>query len=220
MLFTVTPYFYNQMLRGFSSPNEFVQAQSLPNGYSMLCSLQTEEQSQLRHETVVFTMRIVVSFSLLAVGIFKLVQGRTYAPYLWLELKLINNLLLTAVASSMIMFQYPIAILACLILIVMRFARCLVPMPETHYDFTWRSFGISAVLSVLWLTLSLGVILTGLLGTVVEQVDYDFGRLQERMLELTQTAILDYECVGSRFWLAVLTLVVPNILVLFKIISN
>jgi len=40
------------------------------------------------------------------------------------------------------------------------------------------------------------------------------------MLELAQSAILDYECVGSHFWLAVIVLVVPNILILFKILSN
>ena len=40
------------------------------------------------------------------------------------------------------------------------------------------------------------------------------------MLELAQSAMLDYECAGSRFWLAVVALVVPNILILFKILSN
>ena len=40
------------------------------------------------------------------------------------------------------------------------------------------------------------------------------------MLELAQSAILDYECVGSNFWLVVVALVVPNILIIFKILSN
>lgn len=113
-------------------------------------------------------MRIIVSFSLLALGVFKLLQGKIHAPYLWLELKVINNLLLSAVAGSLIMFQYPIAIMTCFIMIVMRFSTCLVPMPDAHYDFTWRSFGIRAVLCVVWLVLTIGVIFTVLFGTVAE----------------------------------------------------
>ena len=44
--------------------------------------------------------------------------------------------------------------------------------------------------------------------------------MQEKILELAQSTILDYECVGSRVWLAFVGLCVPNILVLFKILSN
>ena len=43
-------------------------------------------------------------FSLLTVGIFKLIQGNCNAPYLWLELKVTNNTVLIALVSSLVMF--------------------------------------------------------------------------------------------------------------------
>ena len=32
--------------------------------------------------------------------------------------------------------------------------------------------------------------------------------------------MLDYECAGSRFWLTIVALVIPNMLILFKILTN
>lgn len=44
--------------------------------------------------------------------------------------------------------------------------------------------------------------------------------MQEKLLEMAQSAMLDYECAGSRLWLAIVMIAVPNLLILFKIISN
>ena len=39
-------------------------------------------------------------------------------------------------------------------------------------------------------------------------------------MKMAQTLILDYECVGSRVWPVLAVITVPNLLILFKIISN
>ena len=93
----------------------------------MICGLQTNEQSVARHETVVFTIYSICSFSLIAVGIFRILQGKLNAPYLWLELKTTNNAIVTALCATMVMFQYPLALMVCAMLLVLRFTYCLVP---------------------------------------------------------------------------------------------
>ena len=44
--------------------------------------------------------------------------------------------------------------------------------------------------------------------------------MQEKVLEMAQSAMLDYECAGSRLWLTIVALVIPNGMILFKIFSN
>lgn len=90
-----------------------------------------------------------------------------HAPYLWLELKVTNQVLLTALAAALVLFQYPLALMICLIMVVMRFTYCMVPMTEIH-DFTWRSYAINATFCVVWLALTLGGSFMLLFGTVLE----------------------------------------------------
>ena len=73
-------------------------------------------------------MRAMGSLSLLYIGIFRILQGKLYAPYLWYELKVNNNLLLTALTGSLIMFQYPLCLLMLYSMIILRFASCVVPI--------------------------------------------------------------------------------------------
>ena len=105
--------------------------------------------------------------TLLSVGIFKMLQGKTHAPYLWLELKVTNNTVLIALVSSLVMFQYPLALVIILMMVVMRFAHCLVPITDA-YDFTWRSYAINATFCVVWLIATLGGIGLLVFGTVLE----------------------------------------------------
>ena len=130
-----------------------------------------------------------------------------------------NNTFLTALVASLVMFQYPLALIIILMMVVMRFAYCLVPMPE-NYDFSWRSYFINATFGVVWIVLSAAGIGIVLLGTVLEQVNYEHAQMQQKVLEMAQSAMLDYECAGSRLWVAVVALVIPNIMILFKILSN
>ena len=77
---------------------------ALPPGYSLICSVGNNEQSDLRRDTVLFTIKSIACISLLFVGIFKMVQGRVYAPYLWMELKTTNYLMMAAMTGGLIMF--------------------------------------------------------------------------------------------------------------------
>ena len=104
-------------------------------------------------------------------------------------------------------------------MLVMRFTHCLVPLTDA-YDFTWRSYAINATFCVVWLFVTLGGIALLIFGTVLEQVKYEHAALQEKVLELAQSAMLDYECAGSRFWLTIVALGIPNILILLKILTN
>ena len=120
---------------------------------------------------------------MLSVAIFKLIQGSTHAPYLWLELKVTNNTFLTALVASLVMFQYPLALMILLMMVVMRFSYCLVPMPE-NYDFTWRSYAINGTFAVVWTILMAAGIGIVLIGTVLEQVNYEHSKMQEKVLEM------------------------------------
>ena len=101
----------------------------------------------------------------------------------------------------------------------MRFAHCLVPI-EKAYDFSWRAYTVNTVTCVVWVTLTIICFIALLFGTVLEQVNYDHDRVQEKVLEMAEQSILDYECAGSRVWVAITAIVVPNVLILFKILSN
>lgn len=217
-IFAMLPSFYTNHYRG-STEIELMQQRSLSPGYKLICGLQTNEQASLRHETVSWTLRIIACLSLLSIAVFKLVQGSIYAPYLWLELKVTNNTFLTAFVSSTVMFQYPIALIIISVMVVLRFTHCLVPMTES-YDFSWRSYFINATCCVVWLIATISALSLLLFGTILEQVNYSHAQMQEKVLDLAQSALLDYECAGSRFWLTIVALVIPNAMILFKILSN
>ena len=116
---------------------------------------------------MVWSLRTMACLSMLSVAIFKLIQGKTHAPYLWLELKMTNNTVLIALVSSLVMFQYPLALIIILMMVVMRFAHCLVPITEA-YDFTWKSYAINATFCVVWLLATIGCIGLLVLGTVFD----------------------------------------------------
>ena len=218
VVFTLLPDLYQNYIRG-QTEREFIQAAALPNGYKLICGLQTNEQSAIRYETVVFTMRAMSCLSLLSLAGFKLVQGQMYAPFLWLELKSLNYFLLTGLSASLITFHYPMSLLIALVMVVQRFATCLVPMPQT-YDFSLATYALESICCVFWLLATMGGAGLLLFGTLLGQTGFDQDKIQERVLEMAQAVLLDYECAGSRFWLIVAALVVPNGLILFKILSN
>ena len=165
-LFAILPGFYMNTYRGMTE-KEMIQSRSLSPGYKLICGLQTNEQSVLRHETVVWTLRTMACLTMLTVAIFKLIQGSTYAPYLWLELKVTNNTFLTALVSSLVMFQYPLALIIISMMVVMRFAHCLVPMTDA-YDFTWKSYFVNGTFGVVWTVVTATALALVLFGTVLE----------------------------------------------------
>lgn len=122
----------------------------------------------LRRDTINFTGKAMICLSLLSIGVFKIVQGKMYAPYLWLELKIANNVLATAVTTALIMFQYPLTLVMLYPMISMRFISCVVPIPEA-YDFSWKKYGGDLVRTILWLALIIVATIFLLFGTLLEQ---------------------------------------------------
>ena len=110
----------------------------------------------------------MICLSLLSIGVFKIVQGKMYAPYLWLELKIANNVLATAVTTALIMYQYPLTLVMLYPMISMRFISCVVPIPEA-YDFSWKKYGVDLVRTILWLALIIVATIFLLFGTLLEQ---------------------------------------------------
>lgn len=124
----------------------------------------------------------MASLTLLSAGIFKMVQGKMHAPYLWLELKVLNNQMLAALVSSLVMFQYPLALMILQVMIVLRFSYCMVPQ-ESAYDFSWKSYFINAAVCVVWLLLTIGGSILLLFGTMIDQASYNMPDLQVKLLE-------------------------------------
>mmetsp|Transcript_42763 Transcript_42763/g.56460 ORF Transcript_42763/g.56460 Transcript_42763/m.56460 type:complete len:110 (+) Transcript_42763:1563-1892(+) len=109
----------------------------------------------------------MASMCLLFVGLFKILQGKLYAPYLWVELKGTNNMVSGALTGSLIMFQYALSLVMLWPMIVIRFVSCTVPLQEA-YDFTWKKYSTDLVRTVLWLVFTLGGSTMLLFGTLLE----------------------------------------------------
>ena len=71
-IFAYLPNFYMNQYRG-QNEREMIQSKSLATGYKLICGLQTNEQSVLRHETVIWTLRTMTCLTMLSVAIFKLI---------------------------------------------------------------------------------------------------------------------------------------------------
>ena len=121
----------------------------------------------LRRDTVAFTTKTMASLSLLAVGSFRILQGRIKAPYLWLELKLNNNLVCLSLTGSLIMFQYPLSLVMLFPMFAIRFVECTVPM-QSAYDFSWKKYATGLVKTILWLAFFTVTTVLLLFGTMLD----------------------------------------------------
>jgi len=153
--------------------------------------------------------------------LFQIVQtlAKFNAPYLWLELKVFNNLIMSALTGSIIMFQYPLSLIMLYPMIVISFTSCLRPIPSA-YDFTYANYSRSVLQTLLWLTFSLGGATLLVFGTLLDQARWNPAKVKAAMTEVLQTTILDYECANSRTWVVLAAICVPNALILAKILTN
>jgi len=87
-------------------------------------------------------------------------------------------------------------------------------------DFKCWKYVLKAILSVVWLATTLTVAFLFLFGPLVEPNQYDWRRIGYGVLMMAKQAMLDYECVGSRVWLIVVQIVVPNAMILTKVLTN
>lgn len=164
-------------------------------------------------------MRVIASTCLLFIGVSKILQGKIYAPYLWIELKATNNTLQGALTGSFFMFQYPLALMMFVPMIIIRFISCVVPNPEA-YDFTWRKYFVDLAWTVVWLALTFTFFILLFFGSTIDQTGYNQEQIQQSVLDVIQSSILDYECVGSRLWLIISCFYVPSLLIGVKILTN
>ena len=109
----------------------------------------------------------MASLAMFSVAIFKIVQGKTNAPYLWLELKTTNNIVAASLTGALIMFQYPLSLVMIYPMIFARFVSCVVPITEA-YDFSWQNYFVNLIRTVLWLALIIGATIFLLFGTLLE----------------------------------------------------
>ena len=107
----------------------------------------------------------------------------------------------------------------CLIEFIMLFVYPLVPL-TTAFDFTWKKYFFRATLCIVWLVFVLGGVGLILFGTIIDQEYYDLNRITTRLLNMSQHALLDYECVGSRVWMIMMLTALPNTLMIVKMLTN
>ena len=220
-LMTTMPGIYLNLVRPWYEPLAETEQRNLLilQAGHIVCSADHDYNTMMRQEITEFTLKATLSASCLFLGLFKLIQGRTYAPEIWYYTKTINALLMGSVGGALIMIQYPVSLMIGTIQFVMLFIYPIVPLTQT-LDFSWKSYISSATVSIAWLTFSLSVVVFIIFGTTVDQENYDIYRISGQVLEMLKQAILDYECVGSRVWLILLSTILPNILMTFKILTN
>ena len=218
LVFFLLPEIYQKHIRG-QSEYEMMLSKSLGNGYNIICSNQTNEQSALRRATISFVCTGLASGSLLYIGVFKILQGKMKATYLWLDLKVNNTYASAITTGALIMFQYSLSTVMLFQIIIMRFVSCTVPLTEA-YDFSWKDYGIRLVRTIVWLVITISIVVFLLLGTFIDQAGGQQEKLQEGVLEAIQTAVLDYECAGSRVWPLLTLYIIPNALILVKVLTN
>lgn len=74
------------------------------------------------------------------------------------------------------MFQYPIALVIFILQTMLLNVYPLVPLTES-VDFTWRSYFIRSVVSVVWVAVTVGAFGLLIFGTVIYQNEYDMDKI-------------------------------------------
>ena len=75
-------------------------------------------------------------------------------------------------------------------------------------------------MSIVWLGLTITGLTLIVFGTILDQESYNPVRVVDRFQTMAKEALLDYECIGSRVWMAVMMMIYPNILLICKILTN
>ena len=184
-----------------------------------MCTTEHEYNTLMQNSCYEFTLRAIIGASCLFLGAFKLVQGRCHAPELWYYIKTLNAFVFSAFGATFIMFQYPITLVICQTQLVMLLTYPLVPLTEAK-DFTWTRYIIKATVSIVWLCLTITGLALIVFGTILDQENYDPLSISLRFSNMAKEALLDFECIGSRVWMASMLMLYPNILLICKILTN
>jgi len=117
----------------------------------------------------------------------------------------------------MAMFQYVICLLYCIPAFVILFASPILP---TGDGTSCGRYLLRTLLSLLWVAFSSTILALFLFGTVIDQQGYSVEKSLSTVLGMVEQSILDYECVGSRVWMFTVCFLLPNFLLLAKILTN
>ena len=184
-----------------------------------MCTTEHDYNTLMQNSCFEFTLKAIVGSACLLLGTFKLAQGRCHAPELWYYIKTLNAFVFSAFGATFIMFQYPLTLVICQPQLVMLLAYPLVPLTEAR-DFTWSKYVLKATVSIVWLGLTITGLTLIVFGTILDQESYNPVRVADRFQTMAKEALLDYECIGSRVWMAVMMMIYPNILLICKILTN
>ena len=126
---------------------------------------------------------------------------------------------MSALTGSLIMFQYPLSLILLYTMILLRFVSCLVPQ-RGSIERSWGKYARDSLKTVVWITLVCSGLIFFMFGTLLDQARWQPDKVQEMSSSMLRAIILDYQCVGSRIWPTLAAVVVPNLLILAKILTN
>lgn len=162
---------------------------------------------------VVSSLTIFIAFRILIQPRYKVVSD------LWLELKTFNSYIATALTALYAIYTYPLALGVMIVQIIFAGAR---PLTKSQAD-SCLSWFIRSIISLFWVLMSTLTIILFLFGTSVAEaskqqkpVEFLGKQLKECILEI----ILDYQCAGSRVWIFICLVLLPQILTLLKVLTN
>lgn len=132
----------------------------------------------------------------------------------WLHVKSLNSYILATILCLTALAQYPFTLVVFLIAFIQMGLSPLLPS-VTASEFTFKSYSLSALKSAIWLIWSVALVYYFLFGTICNDIDFGL-----QIKDSLKQFMLDYECMGSRVWSFLLAIVVPNIVLTVKILTN
>jgi len=133
---------------------------------------------------------------------------------LWLHAKALNSYLLCTIVAISALLQFPFALVSFTLAFIQSFLTPLVPH-VWNKDFELRAFVISAARSLIWLVISGGTVFLFYFGSIIHDPDFT-AQIKGSLVQF----MLDYECMGSRVWPFLMAVVLPNLVLIVKIITN
>ena len=116
-----------------------------------------------------FTVKTICCLSIGSFVIFSLIQviSGVSVPHLWIDLKVTNNNVMTALTGSLIMFQYPLSLILLYTMILLRFVSCIFPI-RGPLQRSMCSYIQDVVKTVLSLTMVIGALVFLVFGTAID----------------------------------------------------
>lgn len=125
-----------------------------------------------------------------------------------------NSYILSTIFAVLTLVQFPLTLICFTIAFTQIYLAPLLPKFRAK-DFSLTNYLIQAAKSALWLVGSSSIVFLFYFGSIVNEVDF-INQVRGSLVNF----MLDYECMGSRVWPFLLAVVVPNLSLTFKILTN